>query len=365
MMNILSCLTRLRLVLPLLLLAATTARAADEQKEVRIDDDHPKETISLAFCNIFVSKGETSDDGTAGVTVEIENNDETNVIAIFGHAYSEKALKKLYPKVTFDKIFPGTKGHRTIETYAPVRSVEFISPSDKLKLPELTFKDGEKQTCRLPLYIARYKNKSRKQLLLLEETVVEINIEVTLKPDGDYLRLDSLTNDLIEDIQARVFCTNPRHKPSLSKQEAPYRARKERLKAQADSIYTARNLYASSRSGQLYLALKQRLDSIGFAASERDCGRRHGSRPTPVAGHRCQYCGLSLQDIYLRLDRYYRRIDTSHSNRATVKAAVMPDVEQLYRCCTATDCARHAKAWRSSPLRQKITTCYKRIKQLK
>ena len=65
-----------------LFLFAALATYADEQQRVKLDDDHAKEQIRLGYCNIFVTKVDSDDEGNAKVTVEIENLDETNVIIL-------------------------------------------------------------------------------------------------------------------------------------------------------------------------------------------------------------------------------------------------------------------------------------------
>ena len=76
---------------------------ADEQREVKLNDDNPQKTIEFVNCIIFVSKGETDDDENTKVAIEIENKDESNVVILFGHAFYEKDLKKQSPSIRFDK----------------------------------------------------------------------------------------------------------------------------------------------------------------------------------------------------------------------------------------------------------------------
>lgn len=338
---------------------------ADEREAIKLDGDKPSETVKLSFCNIFVAKTDMDDNESARVTLTIENLDESNTIILFNRHYPEKDLKKLNPSITFDKTFPGTKGNRTVDTYDGLRNDLLIAPVQKQTLPELSMKGGEKQTCRLPMYIATRKNKSGTKLLLSEMRVVELDIEVELKPDEDYLRLLGETEDLIGDLSGKTFCPNSRHKPSLERQEKPFRDRLERIGKEVDSIVEAHNWYQTDKARLRYDSIKQRLDSIDFSTREHDCGRHKIKKgKAAVPGHRCKYCNLSLQAIYLRLDRYYRKIDTSRKDRASVKASVMPDVELLYRCCTDSKCANHAREWNGSPYKSKIVTCYNRIRKL-
>ena len=356
------------LIFMALFLFAAITTYADEQQRVKLDNEHTKEQIRLGYCNIFVTKVDSDDEGNSKVTVEIENLDETNVIILFGHAYPEKELKKLSPSITFDKNFPGTKGHRNIDTYSEARNVIFIEPSEKSMLPEIQVKSGEIQLCRLPLYIAKYKEKSflgvsngRNKILLMEKQILELEIEVEVKTDEDYLRLEQECNDLIGDISKQTFCNNSKHRPSISRQEAPYKEKISKIIVEIDDIINRHNWYTSDKAYQRYNALKQKLDEIDFSKYERDCGiaRNHG-RPHPSPRHSCRYCNFSLQQIYHKLDDYYKKIYNS-SNRKAIKESVMADVNLLYRCCTDGNCTKHASSWSSSEYKSKITDRYNRI----
>lgn len=351
------------LILMAFFLFAAISTYADEQQRVKLDDEHTKEQIRLGYCNIFVTKVASDDEGNSKVTVELENLDETNVIILFGHAYPEKELKRLSPSITFDKNFPGTKGHRNIDTYEEARNVIFIEPSEKNMLPEIQVKSGEIQLCRLPLYIAKYKEKTflgvrngRTKILLMEKQILELEIEVEVKPDEDYLRLERECNALIEDISKQTFCNNSKHIPSLSRQEAPYRKKISKIIAEIDDIVNQHKWFTSDRAYQKYNALKQKLNEIDFARYERDCGINHKR----ASRHRCKYCNFSLQQIYHKIDDYYKKIYNSN-NRKAIKESVMADVNLLYRCCTDGNCTIHASSWSSSEYKSKITDRYNRI----
>ena len=227
------------LILLTLFFFSANAIHADEQHKVKLEDGHTKELVRLGYCNIFVTRVDVDDESVSKVSVEIENLDESNVIILFGHAYPEKELKKLSPSITFDKNFPGTKGKRNIDTYREARNVLFIEPSEKCMLPTIHIKDSETQSCRLPFYIAKYKKKGilngsngRNKLLLMEKQILELEIEVEVKPDENFIRLDKETNDLIKELSKKTFCRNSSHRPSLIKQEDPYKKKITDLKTE-------------------------------------------------------------------------------------------------------------------------------------
>lgn len=329
---------------------------ADEQKKVSLSNDHAQETISLGYCNIFATLNASDGEDFAGVTIELENLDESKVLILFDEAYSEKSVKKLSTSIRFDKKFGGTKNKRIIDPCnQPLNQVMLFKPSDKLALPAIKVSNGQATKCRMPIYIAKFKGK--KKLILLEKQVIELDIEAELKPSQEYLSLASECEKLENDIRRAVICTNSKHKTSASKQKEPYEKRIDALKEKIDNAIAAHNWSAGDGGYKRYNALKDRLANIDFR--EGDCGK-HGRKE----GHTCSYCGLSLQQIYHQLDDIYKRIYSS-SDRKGAKAGVMNQVNALYQCCTATDCAKHAAQWKKGgDYKNKIIERYNRIKNL-
>lgn len=338
-------------LITLFFFAANATNAANERESVKLDDDNPQWHKKIAKCNFFVKKGDIDDDGNTKVTIEIENLDENNVVILFERAYTEKCLNEQH--IAFDKTFPGDKGQREIDTYKGIPEKIYINPTEKRTLPEIQAKGGEVQLCRFPLYFANYKGKSRKKLLLLEQQIIELKIEVEVKPDENFSRLDKESNDLIDEISKQTFCNNPKHKVSLEKQKAPYEDKIAKIKNDIDSI-VKKEYFKKDRMAKEYENIKQKLDSIDFSRRYGDCGNH---KPTPIRRHSCKYCNLSLQAIYHKLDDYYKKLH----NRKTTKSAVIEDVKILYRCCTDVNCTRHTSSWRNSEYKAKITDYYNRI----
>ena len=312
----------------LLCLMAIGAKA-DEQRKVTLSNDHNKEMISLSYCNIFINLNEASD-GEGEVSIEFENLSESKVLILFDRSYTEKQAKKLSPKMQFDKTFGGTKGKRVIDPYSEgLNTVTQLRPSDKQMLPSFKVENEAAKVVTLPVYIAKYKGK---KLILLEKQVIELNIEAELKPSAEYIQINTDCERLIREITNTGVCPNKSHGTSVDKQKAAYQKRINDMKA--------------------------KIDGIEFV--ERDCGRHRG----PVAGHKCNYCGLSLQQIYHRLDDLYKKIYSS-SNRKQTKASVMSQVNALYNCCTDPKCSKHAAQWKKGgDYKNKIVERYNRINSL-
>ena len=350
-----------------LLFIATICIADNKEKRATLDDEHNREIINFCNCNIYVSKANSNEDGNAKIKVKIDNYDKENIILLFGDSYSEKKLKKVH-SITFDKTYNGTKGFRDIKTYGISRKDITIMPDESEELPEIQVKNGEIKKCRLPFYVAKYKDKRflgikiGRKLVIIEECILDLEIEVPVKPDETFIRLERETNVIIDDISKQKFCNNTKHIPSLEKQEAPYKERINRIKTEIISIldkFYSNNILSTDPRYKKYQALITRLDdNINFKAHEEDCGnpRNHRSQPR----HSCKYCNSSLQQIYHKLDDYYKKIYNS-SNRKAAKESVMTDVNLLYKCCTDGNCSKHATTWNSSEYKSKITDRYNRI----
>lgn len=352
------------LFLIIILCSFASISSADEQRKIKLSDSHSKEMIRFAICNIFVEVANKNDE-YVNVSLTLENVDETNSIFLFGHSFPEKELKRLTPSITFDKQFPGTKGRRQLDTYQGAKSVVYIQPSDKSFIQELQIFTGKEavQKYRLPLYIAKYKGKKRNKLILLEEQVIELEIEYEQQKEEDDMDIIRLNDDydlLLKDLSDVTFCPNRRHKPALEKQVEPYKERLERILTEADSIIKVHRWKTTDKGYEPYKLLKERMDSLDFTQLEKDCGN-HVSAPVSTArGHKCKYCGLSLQEIYNKLDDYYIKIYNSN-DRKEVKAAVIGEVNMLYRCCTDGNCRNHSAVWKNSEFKSKIIDRYNRI----
>ncbi len=347
-------------LLLLSVIASVQVALADKEESVKLNDaDRRTATVEFASGLLFLEVGEIGDDGNADVSISVENLSDTYSFLLFFREYEEKVLKKLIPSVRFDKIFAGTKGRRSVEACQGIEHDTKIAPSRKEPIMTIPVEVGKNVTCRLPVYFATYEEKKffkKERYVLKEKYVVLLNIEVEQKPDSAYLRLSDEYRKLSKALEGKLFCTNRRHKPSLEEQKSFYNDWKEVCIAQIDSAMET--LYSTDKRFAVYEELKQRFEAVDFEALEGDCGKHKRTRS--VAAHRCKYCDWSLQQIYHRLDDYYQRIYSS-DNRRAVKEQVMDDVKILYNCCTDKRCRRHAREWKNSEYRAKITDRYNRI----
>lgn len=334
---------------------------ADEQRTIKLDNDkNKKETVELSFCNIFLELKTSDNNGdNVEISLAVENLDESKSLYLFERAYSEKVLKKMSPRIAFDKIFGGTKGQREIEACNGLKQTFQIAPSQKEEILILDGKNGETTTCRLPIYISKYKEKNyilwkKPRYIILEKQVIELNIEVSLKPDSNFIAINSQYEEIIKDLSDKTFCTNKRHRPSLKKQKEIYQSRIETLIEKIDSTINYNGWFSTEKKYAQYNDLRQKLQDINLEEKEGDCGK-HAVRNT--VSPKCKYCSYTLQQISHELDDAYQKIYSS-SNRDAEKSRLSGEINAMYKC------AQGRRDWQKSDYKSKITRLYNEISKL-
>lgn len=330
---------------------------ADEQRRVKLDNDrHNKETIEVANFNIFLELTEVEESGHAKVKVELENLDESRGLSLFERAYTEKTLKKMRPKIKYDKIFPGSKGKRIIDACSNLNSAIHLYPSQKELIMTLPVKDGEVTKVTLPIYIIKYKDKNyvlweKQRLILLQKEVIELEIEIDLKPSETYLNIKKECDSLIKEFDEILFCTSKNHRPSLEKQKEEFQNKINSIVDKIDGIIGTKGWLSSEKRYKLYDEQRERLKRINLEDKEKE-----GVCDKHKFIHKCKYCNSSLQQISHKLDDIYQMIYSSQ-DRSTIKA------EQIRSVKTMFDCAKRRRDWRRSDYKEKIERLYREINQ--
>ena len=342
-------------ILFVLLFTLVITSFADEQRKVKLDDDkHYKETIEVANFNIFLELIEVEENGNAKVKVELENLDESKGLSLFERAYDEKTLKKMRPKIKYDKIFPGSKGKRMIDACSNIKSAIHLYPSQKDLIMTLTAKDGETIKTTLPIYIIEYKDKNyilweKQELILLQKEVIELEIEIDLKPGEAYVNITKECDSLLKEFDEVLFCTHKRHKPSLEEQKAEFQNKIDSLVEKIDEIIESNGWFSTEKRYKLFDEQRERIRNLKLEDKEGIC-RKH------VYVHRCKYCSSSLQQISHKLDDIYQIIYSSQE-RSLTKAEQIKSVNAMY------DCAKRRREWRKSEYKDKIVRLYNEINQ--
>lgn len=342
-------------ILYVLLFSLIMVSYADEQKKVTLDNDkHNKETIEVANFNIFLELVEVQENGNVKINIELENLDESKGLSLFERAYDEKTLKKIRPKIKYDKIFPGSKGKRVIDACSNLKSAIHLYPSQKETIMTLSAKDGDVAKAILPIYIIEYKDKNyilweKQELRLLQKEIIELEIEVDLKPGEAYVNITKECDSLLNEFDGILFCTNKKHQLSLEEQKKDFQTKIDLLVAKIDGIIESNGWFSSEKRYKLFDEQRERLKSINLEEKEGDCGKHK-------IIHQCKYCSSSLQEISHKLDDIYQVIYSSQDRSAT-KAEQIRNVKAMY------DCAQRHKDWRRSDYKAKIERLYNEIKQ--
>lgn len=339
----------------LLVLATSLASFADEQKKITLNNsDRTTETVELAYCNIFVSLKDVDENDNAEITIELENVHESNTLILFERAYDEKTLKKMSPSITYDKVFGGSKGKRYIDVCPDIRYTNQIKSSEKTKLFVKTGTEKTPLICKLPIYIAKNKNKSGSKMLLLAKEVIELEIQLQLKPDEEYISITESYEALIKDIDSETFCTNKNHRgESLKSLKSKYDGKINDLKKRIKAIVENRGYYPSDKAYKKFMEISGKLDKISI--DEKTVSSCSKDRKPIPDGHTCKNCSLTYEQIYKKLENYYIDI---HNGKKT-KAQVMSEVESLYTCVS-----KNTKRSANKSIKSRITTYYNKIKSL-
>ncbi|NPD91730.1 hypothetical protein [Xylanibacter muris] len=315
----------------LLLICNVRPTYGDEIKSVKLDNrEHNKETIALPFCNIFVELLSEDENDQYGISVKLENISEDKILYLFDKSYNEKTLKKM--SIVYDKLFPGAKRKRVAEACVGMSESCRLLPSSDTKNIISVLKNDTSFKYRLPIYIARYDEKNfiivkKNRISLAQKEVIELNIDVELKPDEEYLKLSVATDKLIGEIGRQTFCSNRNHRgASLKKLHKIYKESIDDLKKQVQQTVNSRNYMSTDKGFKQFMSITERLDSIKLEQlTVNKCDKDIIIRPS---SHNCKYCRLQIEEIYKRLEACY--IDIHNGKKA--KGQVIGEAEALYNC---------------------------------
>lgn len=313
---------------------------ANEQRTVVLNNiDHKTDTVHLSFCNLYFTMCESAVDGQNDIPIIVENLDETNTIVLFNKPYDEKSLKDMTPSIGYDKVFGGQKrclfsGYnkgRITDKCSDISCNHFIHPLKIKHIATLRREDNSQTSYRLPMYIAHYKKSNAKKILLLEKIVIELQINITIKPDKVYLRLNQEYDNLMNDIKNTIFCTNIHHKgKAYSDVHVEFERRRQVLRNSIMEVMAARDYesHPTYRGYQQYKHLLDQIEAIDFSVYYVTSCPYDQKPPVTPSAHNCKYCSLSYKDIYQRLVNYFIDIYNGKKN----KNQIINDVEALYNC---------------------------------
>lgn len=335
------------LLLTLCFVGVFLSASADERKKITLNNDnHSSETIELGYGNIILSLKVDQYENVI-VSVELENTFETNTLVLFDIPFNEKALRKHH--ISYDKGFGGSRGKRWIDACLKIQETKRVLPTEKVRLFSLSGTDNPTFKFQLPIYIAKKKFKRGRKLLLTEKKILELEIQ-TRTVDKEYLNILSAYNALMDSIQSEHFCKNKNHQgESINSLKKKYEGKINNLKNKIVSVKRNRGYFQSDKGWKKFLDIYDKLDAISIDSKiVSSCPNDKKSK------HSCNYCNLSYEAIYSKLQNYY--IDIYNGKKS--KSQVIRDVEALYTCA-----ARNTRrTTNNSDIKARIAEYYNRIK---
>jgi hypothetical protein len=304
--------------------------AQDESKSIELNADDTEEVeAEFNICKLLVRLARTSDDEKYSLSVDVENTNDYYVM-LFGHAYTEKDLKKLRPSIRFDRTsYGGTSKNLMLCEGCRNDEIVQIEPSYKRTLVfEEVVDNGSVE---VPIYIAKYKAKkflSKEKFLIMKRAIVTLNLKINSRPaiDTDFPRISDSYDKLINDLSEKTFCPNSKHTPKLAKQKEPYEKRIQNLLNEIQTIKDRNDWRDKDEKYQPYKELKEKLEDIDLKEYERTCSKHK----KPNGGgdiHQCEYCNMSASSALSTLRRAYQRLDQGAS-----KSSVENEANRLMSC---------------------------------
>ncbi len=316
------------------------------------NDDCYNEPLKYANGNISVCVTYSEEDDQPFLSLTLENTDESTSFLVFGHAWSKKELRKA-------RIVNKTSNNSNSETskFEAISFDQEIAPSEDFKFQGIEATCEEEFVCQLPFYIAKKKKGFLgmcKKTVLYEKQIVELHITIEPKYDEEFLKLREEVDALCQEYQSKVdnnkFCSSPNHSPSLRSQTKKYVDKRDNLKKSIIKKRIQNDWDEDSKPFKKYQEMLTQLEAINPETIHYDCGNH---------GHSCSYCNLSLEEIYRKLENYYKNI---YSGSKT-KSEVWGDVNKLHTCYSKSSRNPDRKK-ESSVIKDGIAKYYNLIKKM-
>ena len=337
-----------------LCIASLASYASTDRLVIKFNDNHTDDTISRSCYNIIISKGTANSEGIAKVYISIKNNDPFYSLYLFDKTYSKKELRKQYNIVIKNK-----ECERALETsYCHFLSnVLCIPPFQLIPVGQLQIREGEEINIELPVFMAKKNNSLCNKMRIDNWDLPELSIGIEERVDPDFDNISHECDMLLRDIAQQQFCRHPLHQPQLEQQEEPYQTAVENLRQQIESKLLT--LQSSSKSFRQYMSLKDKLDKIDFSQYEvNDCGdaSKHIKVGSGEVHPHCEYCDMTLEQIWSHLDNLYQKVDNNITNKKTA----VNEANKILKCCKNS--SKHATEWKKSKYKKGIEDLCNKIK---
>lgn len=331
---------------------------ANEEYNISLEKgDTTKVVTELPYGNISFSLAEYGN--SHKVSVSIENTTPSQAILIFRNPLEEKILKKIKPKIKFEKTYPGSKGYRTVMGCKELsQTLVSVVPQEKSDLCEFDVSSNSVTRLWVPIYLAKYDPKKlvRKGVYninykILSEDVLYFNIELKgwSENDPQYISAKSAVEEYVRSVNAVAFCKNPRHRPTLAEQQRPFKEKKDSLiNVIKSTLQNNSEWFSTDKPHIKYTELLTQLNNVNLNEHTYDCGEHKPVRKQ----HSCSYCSLNAQQIYHQLDDIYQQL---RAGKLTKEVAVK-------RAKSLNACYHNStKRKKSAVYTDKISKFYSRI----
>lgn len=295
--------------------------AQDETKSIDLTVNNPNPVeIESPYCFLAVRANDYGN-STTEISVEIDNHTD-NSIFLFGHAYSEKELKR--QNIQFDKKAYGSTGRVPVVCEGVGGdNILQIKPGEKRVLT-IDNIYGSTKKIELPLYIAKLKQKKafgkEKYLIYTRSKIIlYVTLIEEVKADNEYEDIKGKCDELITMIAQNPVCPNSHHPISRQKQIDDKKALIMDLKDEISDIKSKNRWRERDEAYQPYKELLTRLDNIEI--KEVNCNQCQ-KESRPVRRHSCNYCSKSPSDILVELQRVYQKLDTRQIKKSEAIKAV-------------------------------------------
>lgn len=339
------------------------AKAQDDIKniEVSVNEPTPKELKYECYhLSITATENESS---SATVNINVENTSEKYNLILFGHAYTEKDLKK--QNIRFDKKSYGTASKEIIvcEGLGSDECLK-IAPYGNNVLTFANISESVKEV-ELPIYIAKLKkkklfSKEKYMIVLRARLILNIALKAEEKPDNAYEDIKRKYDELVAKIEANPVCPDKKHPVPEKEQTEQINREIDDLKDNIADVKSNNHWKERDEAYAPYKELLRKLDSIEIKKEVCDkCRRRNRpvTRHATGSRHSCKFCSTSPTDILRILQRTYQQLD----NRKITKKAAENKIQAAHKAWTGGCSSLKSKMADESATRYKVERYYEAI----
>lgn len=303
---------RILSLLSLIFCFSFSVLADNKDIEIRLNtNDNTTKSIELGF-GYMTFQYVTHEGNEAKVRITLENiSSEPHAVLIFKYGLTEQVLKKNKPKIEFEKKFPGGRNKRKVDGCNIGKGHYIIvtpTETDTLFTVDVPFTSYKKID--IPFYIAKYKAKDLKKkgenninykILEKHDYRFTIYVQGWTEEDSTYLETKNSVEAYLKSLEDVQFCNNKKHKPSLKVQQQKYVEQKDSLIKVIGDIINVNGWMSDLEPHKAYSRLSAQLREVNLDDYNQDCGKHTRS-------HKCNYCSLSAQDLYHRIDDIYQQL---------------------------------------------------------